>query len=82
MIFPALTAIDPHLHTKMGATGSIVHTTNGNFYIAVSAGNIIVDDKKYYIISPSSPIGMQLKGKKEGDICMMNGKSFTVIEVL
>jgi transcription elongation GreA/GreB family factor len=78
----ALNTIDPNQSSEAISHGSVVHTNNGRFYIAISAGNTSIDGNKYYIISPSSPIGLQLKGRKEGDDFTLNGKTFIIQEVL
>jgi transcription elongation GreA/GreB family factor len=63
-------------------TGSIVITNNGRFYIAISAGNLVIDGESYFAISPASPIGLILKGKKAGDEFVLNRKGYVVEEVL
>lgn len=62
--------------------GSIVRTTQANYFIAISAGRILVDGQTYYVISIDSPLGVQLKGKKVGDEFIINGKKGTIIGVL
>lgn len=62
-------------------TGSLVATDQGDFYLAVSAGALFIDGKKYQAISLASPIGTQLKGKKTGDIILLNGKSFKILKI-
>ena len=47
--------------------GSLVYTTQGIFFISISAGVINIDSTTYLAISPSSPIGHLLMGKEEGD---------------
>ena len=37
--------------------GSVVETSFGNYFISISAGRIIVDDQKYFAISPQAPLG-------------------------
>lgn len=61
--------------------GSLVQTDSGYFYIAISAGQLVVDGMKYYAISMDSPLGGQLKGKRAGDSYELNGKSFQVKSV-
>jgi len=47
--------------------GSLVVTDKNNFYIAISAGALVIDGKKYLAISPSSPIGIQMIDKRTED---------------
>lgn len=62
--------------------GSIVRTSLGNYFIAISAGKLFVDGQTYYAISIDSPLGAQLKGKKAGDEFIINGKKGTIMGVL
>lgn len=61
--------------------GSLVYTNNGAFYISVSAGQLTLDGKAIFAISPSSPIGKLLLDKKKGDTFSFNDKKF-VVEVV
>lgn len=63
-------------------TGSVVTTTQGNFFISISAGPFEVDGKSYYPISASSPIGHLLLGKKNGDNYSFRGKEAKILSVL
>jgi transcription elongation GreA/GreB family factor len=61
---------------------SIVTTSLGNYFIAISAGKLLVDGRTYYAISIDSPLGTQLKGKKAGDEFIINGKKGTIMGVI
>jgi hypothetical protein len=77
-----LNTIDPYTHGNIITTGSLVYTSKGNFYIAVSAGHFIIDGMKYYIVSSSSPIAICMKGKSQGDTFDMNGRLHIIEKVL
>ena len=62
--------------------GSVVKTTNNNFFISVSAGRIDIEEETYFAISQHSPIGMLLMNKTKGDKIEFNGNAFTVSEVI
>ncbi len=62
--------------------GSIVITDAGNFYIGISAGTIQVDDINYVAISLVSPIGQKMKGLTAGEGFNLNGKNYTVKQVI
>ncbi|VAW26726.1 hypothetical protein MNBD_BACTEROID04-420 [hydrothermal vent metagenome] len=47
--------------------GSLIFTNKLNYFLAISAGKIVIENKTYYAISTNSPIGKQLLGKKVGD---------------
>jgi len=47
--------------------GSLVFTTKSNYFIAISAGNISIDDQQFYTISMDTPMGQLLTSKRIGD---------------
>jgi len=44
--------------------GSLVLTSEGNFYISISAGELKFEDKTFFAVSQASPIGKLFIGKK------------------
>lgn len=77
-----LKTISPNTVSDKVILGSVVKTTNNNFFIAVSAGKIDVSDGSYFAISLHSPIGMLLLNKGKNDKVEFNGNSFTITEVI
>ena len=63
-------------------TGSVVSTDNGDFYMAISAGTHLLHGKKYFAVSPGSPIGLKLKGKTAGEEFNLNGKTYRIKAIL
>ena len=61
--------------------GSLVSTTQGTYFIAISAGSITVDTQQYYAVAPSSPIGALLMGKEKGDVILFNSKPIEILNV-
>lgn len=61
--------------------GSLVKTSTTSYFIAISAGELTIDLKKYYAISLSTPIGRLLLGKKTGDTITFNKKTIEIIDV-
>ena len=74
----ALNKISPTVVNHLADTGSLVITSNGNFYIAISAGLLKVNNENYFAISPASPVGLMLKGRKAGDEFKLNDKIYNV----
>jgi hypothetical protein len=60
--------------------GSLIITDKGNYYLAISAGKIIIENKTYYAISANSPIGKQLLGKKVGETIPFNKAQIRTIK--
>ncbi len=54
--------------------GSLVITSKLNYFLAISAGELQIENKKYYGVSIASPIGKLMFGKKVGDEFEFNGK--------
>ncbi len=70
--------------TQNGATalpGSVVYTNNGNFYISIGAGKMIVDGTSFFAISAVSPIGSKLSGQKAGYSFDLNGNKFVIEKI-
>lgn len=63
------------------APGSVIYTNNGNFYMAISAGKLKINDATFYGISAASPIGSKLLGQKAGDQFTFNDKKFVIEKV-
>jgi hypothetical protein len=62
-------------------TGSVIITSNGSFYLAISAGSLLVEGKTYFAVSPASPVGLMLAGKTTGDSFTLNGKQYYIQSV-
>ncbi|GAB3560137.1 GreA/GreB family elongation factor [Spirosoma fluminis] len=62
--------------------GSLVITNRGQFFISISAGKLTLNNVLYFAISPASPIGTALTGKKAGDTVTFNNLSYQIAKVL
>jgi len=76
-----LSGVDPHSNLLLVEQGALVDTNQGSFYIAISAGKLIVDKQAYFSITLASPIGKLLFQKKAGDSFEFRGKNYVVKEV-
>ena len=61
--------------------GSIVYTTQANYFLAISAGELKVNDEKFYAISPSTPIGQLLLGKTIDDNVVFRNQEFSISKI-
>ena len=66
--------------TKIGL-GSLVFTSNNNFYLAIPSGLYSNQVENVYCISLLSPIGSLLFGKGKGDFFEFNGKRVDILDV-
>lgn len=77
-----LSKIDITKTSKIVSLGSLVFTTQANYFIAISAGEIVIENEKYFAISPNTAIGKLLIGKEVGHVMTFRENEFKVIAVL
>ena len=73
-----LNKINPEALFEEALPGSLVITDNGNFYIAIGAGVLTINNENYFSISAASPIGLKLKGLKEGQNFKLMDKHYLI----
>lgn len=61
--------------------GSVVKTNQVHYFIAIGMGKIEIAKELYYAVSPSSPIGKMLLGKKAKDSILFQGNTMEIQEV-
>jgi hypothetical protein len=73
------------LHLAVGTgevrLGSLVHTSAGNYFVAVSGGPYMVAGQTYFAVSTAAPLGRELLGKKAGDTFPFRGKPLRISQV-
>ncbi|TXD95464.1 GreA/GreB family elongation factor [Gillisia hiemivivida] len=67
--------------TEIVKMGSLVEATNAIYFICIPIGEVIVGDKKAYVIGAGSPIGQALIGKSVGDSFSFNAVSGTIVSI-
>jgi hypothetical protein len=78
----ALQQIENVESDQLVKNGSLVLTSEGNFYISISAGELNTDGQKFFAVSQASPIGKFLIGKAKNESFKFNGKDYIVKEIL
>ena len=78
----ALSKIDITKTQNAIAIGSVVYTSKSNYFIAISAGELKFGNENFYSISPSTPIGLLLIGKRPGDSIQFRNQEFIVNKVV
>ncbi|WP_452230500.1 MULTISPECIES: 3-oxoacyl-ACP synthase [unclassified Lacinutrix] len=76
-----LSKVDALKESKIISLGSVVYTTQNNYFIAISAGELKIDDTSFYAISANTPIAQLLLGKKKEDLINFREQQFTVTNV-
>ena len=77
-----LSKIDVFKTSKNVCLGSLVFTSQANYFISISAGKFNIDNVDYFAISPNTPIGKLLVSKKIGDEIIFREKQFTIKTLL
>ncbi len=77
-----LSKIDLTKSSKKVGLGSVVYSSQSNYFIAISAGELTVENHKFYAISPNTPIGQLLIGKSVGDAIKFREQDFNITQVL
>ena len=74
--------IDASRINKEVELGSLVQTNTGIYFMSVSLGKVIINDKEVYAISMASPIGQRLKGQIENDEINFNGRKIRIEKIV
>lgn len=74
--------INPNQTHKIVTLGSVVKTTQANYFISVSVGEILIDNQSFFAISAATPIGQLLLSKQVGDGIQFRVQQFTIKEIL
>lgn len=74
--------IDISKPSKSIGLGSLVFTSNRNYFIAISAGELKANNQSFYAISANTPIGKLLLGKTVGDEVAFRDQSFMITNVM
>ncbi|PTL99039.1 MAG: 3-oxoacyl-ACP synthase [Bacteroidetes bacterium] len=67
-----LSRIKVDRESEVACLGSLVKTTKGNYFLAISVGKVIVEQQDYFVVSTNSPIGKQLLGKNVSESIPFN----------
>lgn len=78
----ALDLIDANKTNTTVGLGSLVCTAQARYYISASVGRLDLEGEMYFAISPASPVGRELFGKKEGDSFSFAGKLHKIVTLV
>ena len=77
-----LSKIDIFKSPKIIGLGSVVYTSKYNYFIAISAGKLIIDNEIFYAISSYTPVGQLLIGKIVNNNINFRNEEFKIKIVL
>lgn len=68
-------------HQKV-TIGSVVKTTQANYFISISAGKIDIENCSYYAISAATPMAQLLLSKRVDDTIRFRENEFKILDIL
>ena len=77
-----LNRINPSQKQKVISLGSVVFTTQFNYFIAISGSEVNIDGIFYYTVSSASPIAKALFGKGERETIIFRDLAITILKVI
>lgn len=77
----SLSKIDTTVTYSTAGLGSLVYTSQANYFIAISAGQLEVESQSFFAISPYTPIGLLLMGKALGDEVVFREQNFLITSI-
>ena len=78
----ALKNIDINLPSLRVHRGSLVKTNKGYLFLSVAIGKLVINNVPVIALSPQSPLGFRLAGKRTGEVAEMNGISYKILELI
>jgi transcription elongation GreA/GreB family factor len=77
-----LLKVNSTVAVSQGCLGSVIYTSQANYFISVSVGEISANNEKFYAIATNTPIGKLLLGKKAGDRIAFRNQSFVIEKIV
>lgn len=77
-----LSTIEVSKTLKIVGLGGIIFTTQANYFITISAGELKFNNQYFYAISANTPIGKLLLGKQVGDQISFRDQGFKIISII
>jgi len=76
-----LQRVSPDISSGPVHLGSVVMTSQNNYFIAIPAGAITIGDELFYSIGATSPIGAMLLSKEVGDSLRFRENEFRISSI-
>lgn len=77
-----LSKINIEKPSKTISLGSVVYTTQSNYFIAISAGELVLDSESFFAISAATPIAQLLISKRVGDEVLFRGTTIKITKII
>ncbi|WP_411894022.1 3-oxoacyl-ACP synthase [Winogradskyella sp. A2] len=80
--FELLHKINPETNQTTIALGAVVYTSQSQYFLALSVGEIKIDGQQFFAISPATPIGQLLLSKSKGEAIQFRDQEIKILNVL
>ncbi|WP_299152756.1 transcription elongation factor [uncultured Christiangramia sp.] len=77
-----LKQINVQVDSGIAKAGSIIFTENANYFISIPAGEIIVQDTRFYAIGSKAPVAIAMLGKTENESYTFNQQSVRIEKII
>lgn len=74
--------INPKFISNTVGVGTLVQTTVGVYYLSIAIGKVSLSSMDFFVISPTSPVGILMLDKKVGDTIQFNGRSIAIEHII
>lgn len=74
----ALESVQLETGSSVVQTGSCVQTSEGEYFIAISAGQAEIAGRKIFTVSPATPLAKAMLGLRVGQTFVLNKKQQTI----
>ncbi len=76
-----LRGLDPEQRSRQIEHGSLIETDQGNFYLSIALGKIMMESTVVMTLSPQSPLGHRWMGMRKGEHLVFNDTTYLINEV-
>jgi len=76
-----LQKINPGLSPVTIVSGSLIKTNMGYLFLSIAGGKAMIENNTVMAISPQSPLGQLVNGKKEGDTVSINTTHYIIGQI-
>ncbi|WP_370087772.1 hypothetical protein [Ekhidna sp.] len=77
-----LKSIDAEKSLDHVKSGSLIQTNKGWFYISAPIGQVVHNEKRIFVISPSAPLAKEMMNKAINDSFTFNGQAQTIVDLI
>lgn len=81
-LYERFVKINYKITSEVVTGGSVVYTSNANYYLGVSVGEIHLEKERFFAIATNTPIGKLLLGSRVGDTISFRGEEFQIEKII